>query len=48
MRSLPTIDDDPRAVVQANLRLDDEALTLLSERALRNYDGVWGTFALVG
>jgi len=37
-QNLPTIEDDLRAVVQANLALDDEALRLLSEHAIRNYD----------
>ncbi|HEY6797487.1 MAG TPA: Ni/Fe hydrogenase subunit alpha [Kineosporiaceae bacterium] len=37
-QNLPTIEDDLRAVIQANLTLDDEALTLLSEHAIRNYD----------
>jgi coenzyme F420-reducing hydrogenase alpha subunit len=32
------IEDDMRAVVQARLDLDDEALTAVCERAIRNYD----------
>lgn len=34
----PTIEDDLRVVVQANVHLDDEMLTLLSEHTIRNYD----------
>ncbi|WP_329260916.1 nickel-dependent hydrogenase large subunit [Actinoallomurus sp. NBC_01490] len=32
------IEDDMRAVVQARLELDDDALTAVCERAIRNYD----------
>jgi coenzyme F420-reducing hydrogenase alpha subunit len=34
----PAIEDDLRRVVQANLELDDQSLTALCERTIRNYD----------
>ena len=34
----PAIEDDLRRVASANLHLDDEALTALCERTIRNYD----------